>query len=74
MTSRFSAAKMNELRNAFSLFDRDGDGSISAKELGSVMKTMGMAPSEDTVEVTLRGLVVKLYISSFVENDKGGRR
>ena len=31
MDSRFSAAKMNEMRNAFSLFDRDGDGTISAK-------------------------------------------
>ena len=31
MDSRFNAAKMNEMRNAFSLFDRDGDGTISAK-------------------------------------------
>ena len=77
--SRFSAAKMNEMRNAFSLFDRDGDGSISAKvpedrekcleieiilqELGSVMKTMGMAPSEDTVEVTYQGPVLELDVS-----------
>ena len=79
MDSRFNAAKMNEMRNAFSLFDRDGDGSISAKvpeyrekcleieiilqELGSVMKTMGMAPSEDTVEVTYQGPVLKLDVS-----------
>ena len=79
MAGRFSASKMNEMRNAFSLFDRDGDGSISAKvpeyrekcleieiilqELGSVMKTMGMAPSEDTVEVTYQCPVLKLDVS-----------
>ena len=77
MAGRFSASKMNEMRNAFSLFDRDGDGSISAKvpedrekcleiilqELGSVMKTMGMAPSEDTVEVTYQGPVLELDVS-----------
>ena len=79
MAGRFSASKMNEIRNAFSLFDRDGDGSISAKvpeyrekcleieiilqELGSVMKTMGMAPSEDTVEVTYQGPVLELDVS-----------
>ena len=57
------------MRNAFGLFDRDGDGSINAKvvghcsmfpsiktlpvfqELGAVMKTMGMAPSEDSLAV-----------------------
>ena len=52
MASRFTAAKMNEMRNAFSLFDRDGDGSISAKvrpearEMFSVMMSCrSWAPS-----------------------------
>ena len=61
---------LQEMRNAFQLFDRDGDGTINAKvaiiktlprnkaklscvqELGSVMKTMGMQPSEDSLAVT----------------------
>merc|ERR1711994_598024 len=47
--NRFSQAKIAEMRNAFQLFDRDGDGTINAKELGSVMKTMGMQPSEDSL-------------------------
>ena len=29
--ARFSQAKIQEMRNAFGLFDRDGDGTINAK-------------------------------------------
>ena len=49
--TRFSQAKIQEMRNAFGLFDRDGDGTINAKELGAVMKTMGSNPSDDILEV-----------------------
>ena len=31
---------------AFSLFDKDGDGTITTKELGTVMRSMGQMPSE----------------------------
>lgn len=31
---------------AFLLFDKDGDGTISAKELGVVMKSLGQSPTE----------------------------
>lgn len=35
-----------DLKEAFALFDADGDGKITAKELGSVLKAMGQNPSE----------------------------
>ena len=35
-----------ELREAFSLFDKDGDGTITNKELGTVMRSLGQKPSE----------------------------
>lgn len=33
---------ISELREAFSLFDRDGDGTITREELGTVMDNLGM--------------------------------
>ena len=30
-----------EFKEAFSMFDKDGDGTISVRELGTVMRSMG---------------------------------
>lgn len=35
-----------EFKEAFSLFDKDGDGTISSKELGTVMRSLGQNPTE----------------------------
>ena len=37
----------SELKEAFSLFDKDGDGTISSKELGTVMRSLGQNPTEE---------------------------
>ncbi|KAF2909356.1 putative calmodulin-like protein 2 isoform X1 [Oryza sativa Japonica Group] len=35
-----------EFREAFNLFDKDGDGTITSKELGTVMGSLGQSPTE----------------------------
>jgi calmodulin len=39
-----------ECKEAFSLFDKNGDGSITAKELGVVMRQMGHNPTEEELQ------------------------
>jgi len=38
-----------EMKEAFLLFDKNGDGFISAKELGVLMRAMGRNPTEDEI-------------------------
>lgn len=46
MAKRLSEEKIAEFKEAFSLFDRDGDGRITTKELGTVMRSLGQNPTE----------------------------
>lgn len=39
--------QVSEFQEAFSLFDKDGDGQITATELGVVMRSLGQRPSEE---------------------------
>merc|ERR1712173_411860 len=39
-----------EFKEAFSLFDKDGDGTISTKELGTVMNSLGQKPTPQELE------------------------
>ncbi len=39
-----------EFREAFTLFDKDGDGTISSKELGTVMRSLGQNPTESELQ------------------------
>ena len=43
-----------EIREAFKVFDKDGNGFISAAELRHVMTTLGEKLSEDEVEEMIR--------------------
>merc|ERR1712224_383466 len=38
--------QIQEFKEAFALFDKDGDGTITTKELGTVMRSLGQNPTE----------------------------
>jgi len=39
-----------EFREAFSLFDKNSDGTISSAELGTVMRSLGQNPTENELQ------------------------
>lgn len=49
MSSSLTPEQIEEYREAFNLFDRDSNGSISASELATVMKSLGLSPSETEI-------------------------
>lgn len=42
-----SEEQIGECRETFKIFDSDGDGEITAKELGVIMRQLGLNPSEE---------------------------
>lgn len=50
-------------QEAFALFDKDGDGTITTKELGTVMRSLGQNPTEAELQVKER---------EKLEEDEGG--
>ena len=41
-----SQEQLDEFKEAFELFDKDGDGKITCLELGIVMKSLGQSPTD----------------------------
>jgi len=39
-----------EFREAFGLFDKNGDGTISSNELGTIMRSLGQNPTENELQ------------------------
>ena len=45
--------KINELKEAFEMFDRDKDGYINKRELGCVLRSIGQDPTDDELSEML---------------------
>lgn len=46
MAENLSEEKITEFKAAFELFDKDRDGKITVKELGTVMRNLGQNPTD----------------------------
>lgn len=53
MADQLTEEQIAEFKEAFSLFDKDGDGTITTKELGTVMRSLGQNPTEAELQVWL---------------------
>ncbi|XP_064622651.1 uncharacterized protein LOC135484884 [Lineus longissimus] len=49
MADQLTEEQIAEFREAFFLFDKDADGMISTSELGTIMRALGMSPSQQEV-------------------------
>jgi len=57
-----------EIREAFQVFDKDGSGYISSRELGMVMRSLGQNPTEQELmaminEVDIDGTYTLCYVT-----------
>ncbi|XP_036113721.1 calmodulin-like [Molossus molossus] len=46
MADQLTEEQVAEFKEAFSLLDKDGDGTITTKELGTVLQSLGRNPTE----------------------------
>ena len=49
MAVQLSEETISEYEEAFALFDKDGNGSIEAKELAAVLTALGQSPSDEDI-------------------------
>ncbi|CCA71196.1 probable Calmodulin [Serendipita indica DSM 11827] len=50
MADSLTDEQVSEFKEAFALFDKDGDGTITTKELGTVMRSLGQNPSDSELQ------------------------
>ncbi|XP_050691227.1 neo-calmodulin-like [Eriocheir sinensis] len=53
LTRNLSRAQLKEFREAFRLFDKDEDGTITKQELGQFMRNLGQFATEEELQVML---------------------
>lgn len=54
MAEHLTDEQVSEFKEAFALFDKDGDGTITTKELGTVMRALGQNPTEAELLVMIK--------------------
>ncbi|KAJ1686736.1 hypothetical protein LUZ63_018126 [Rhynchospora breviuscula] len=54
MAEHLSHEQIAEFKEAFSLFDKDGDGTITTRELGTVMRALSQNPTEAELQEMIK--------------------
>lgn len=54
MAENLTDQQIEEFKEVFGLFDKDGGGTISSTELGTVMRTLGQNPSQKEIEAMIK--------------------
>lgn len=49
MSNNLSPEQLTDIRESFNLFDRDGDGHITANEFATILRSWGQNPTEEEV-------------------------
>ena len=47
---KVSDQQIEEYKETFLMFDKDGDGTVSTKELGAVLRSLGSNPTPEEIE------------------------
>jgi len=74
MADQLTEEQIAEFKEAFSLFDKDGDGTITTKELGTVMRSLGQNPTEAELQgiffLKIRSFLFRNWLFLSVFNQK----
>ncbi|GMI42971.1 hypothetical protein TrCOL_g3851 [Triparma columacea] len=65
LAESISEEQINEFKEVFTIFDRDGDGTITTSELGTVMRTLG----QNVTEADLKEMIAEVDADNSGELD-----
>ena len=54
MSEHWTEEQIQEYKDAFSVFDQDGNGKITLNELSTVMRSLGQNPTEEELMEMIR--------------------
>ena len=66
-TSKLTAKEIEEFKECFQMFDKDGDGTINTTELGTVMRSLGMSDFNN-LQSLIELLIVLHCVSAAAES------